>query len=284
MDCMNPPLAVPPLQRTWKCPAHLDDALQEKPPLAPAHRWRKVKGAPVIIPALSRGLRNNGHIDLDWGSEPEADAYDRSGWTDDQSGWKDVASFGRTFKVSATGVRLDFIEQLRTQGAGFAPPKHQQPAGRQQPYLTPPVEDTTHPQPSARSIEEMQASLVLSSLSTSESRTGMEQLISALVSEADSSVLSSIADADAVNIANKELQHKDKASLRALLAHMERMGSQIQAMLGEDATPTLPSLPDQSRSMSHDKDEEFPEMKHDSLVTEPTPPSTIDHEGGMDLD
>ncbi|KAG9254936.1 uncharacterized protein F5Z01DRAFT_621131 [Emericellopsis atlantica] len=284
MDCMNPPLAVPPLQRTWKCPAHLDDALQEKPPLAPAHRWRKVKGAPVIIPALSRGLRNNGHIELDWGSEPEADAYDRSGWIDDQSGWKDVASFGRTFKVSATGVRLDFIEQLRTQGAGFAPPKDQQPAGRQQPYLTPPVEDITHPQPSARSIEEMQASLVLSSLSTSESRTGMEQLISALVSEADSSVLSSIADADAVNIANKELQHKDKASLRALLAHMERMGSQIRAMLGEDVTPTLPSLPDQGRSVSPDKDEEFPEMKHDSLVTEPTPPSTIDHEGGMDLD
>lgn len=104
-------------------------------------------------------------------------------------------------------------------------------------------------------------------------------------SEADSSVLSSIAEADAVNIANKQLQHKDKTSLRTLLAHMERMGSQIRALLCEDATPTLPSLPDQHRSTSHNEDD-FPETKieHDSLVTEPTPPSTIDHEGGMDLD
>lgn len=102
MDCLDPPLAVPPVLKTWKCPAHADDLLLEAPPLAPAHRYRKIKGAQAITPAISRGLKNNGHIEIDWGSEPEDDNH---------SGWRDVASFGRVYKVSAHGVRLDFIEQ-----------------------------------------------------------------------------------------------------------------------------------------------------------------------------
>lgn len=80
----------------------MDDILFDAPPLAPAHRYRKVKGAPVISAAFSRGLRNNGYIELDWGSENE---------DMDNSGWREMASFGRTYKVPVQGVRLDFIEQ-----------------------------------------------------------------------------------------------------------------------------------------------------------------------------
>lgn len=101
-DCLNPPLAIPPLLRNWKCPAHVDDILIEVPKLAPAHRFRRLKNASSIAPALSRGLRNNGHIEVDWSEEPQ---------NPDVSGWPDAESFGRTFKVPAQGIVLDFVEQ-----------------------------------------------------------------------------------------------------------------------------------------------------------------------------
>jgi len=102
IDCLDPPLAVPPVLKTWRCPAHVDDILIEVPSLAPAHRFRKVKAAQAIAPALSRGLKNNGHIEIEWSEEAD-DA--------DDSGWPDAQSFGRTYKLPAKGVVLDFIEQ-----------------------------------------------------------------------------------------------------------------------------------------------------------------------------
>ncbi|UNI14365.1 hypothetical protein JDV02_001000 [Purpureocillium takamizusanense] len=102
IDCLDPPLAVPPVLKAWRCPAHVDDILIEVPSLAPAHRFRKVKAAQAIAPALSRGLKNNGHIEIEWSEEPD-DA--------DDSGWPDAQSFGRTYKLAAKGVVLDFIEQ-----------------------------------------------------------------------------------------------------------------------------------------------------------------------------
>lgn len=141
--------------------------------MAPAHRYRKIKGASVITPAVTRGLRNNGHIDIDWGSEPEGDY--------DNSGWKDMASFGRTYKISAKGVRMDFIEQLRNQGAGHGP--HKEKPRSLQPYLTPPVEDAPKHSSVAtvdRNVEEMQASLILTSLRAAPTD-GVEQLTSALL-------------------------------------------------------------------------------------------------------
>lgn len=104
-DCLDPPLAIPPVLKTWRCPAHTDEVLLIAPPLAPAHRFRRIKGADTITPAISRGLKNNGHIEIDWTDEiePKAD--------EDKSGWRDFASFGRTYKIPARGVVLDFIEQ-----------------------------------------------------------------------------------------------------------------------------------------------------------------------------
>lgn len=83
------------------CPAHVDDLLAELPDsLAPAHKFRKIKGASVIKPAFRRGTVNNGFVEIDDDSE-----------TDAASGWKDVGSFGRLYRLPTTGVKLDFISK-----------------------------------------------------------------------------------------------------------------------------------------------------------------------------
>lgn len=77
--------------------------MAEVRPLAPAHRFRKIKGAETIVPALSRGIKNNGHIEVDW-SDEEPEPVNNSGWPDPDS-------FGRAYKLPAKGIVLDFIEQ-----------------------------------------------------------------------------------------------------------------------------------------------------------------------------
>lgn len=95
-------MAVPPALKTWRCPAHVEDVLSEAPRLAPAHRFRRVKNASVITPVFTRGIKNNGHIEIDWTDEPD-ELKD--------AGWPDARSFGRTYKLSSGGIVLDFIEQ-----------------------------------------------------------------------------------------------------------------------------------------------------------------------------
>lgn len=102
IDCLDPPLAVPPVLKTWRCPAHVDEVLTDSHSLAPAHRYRRVKGSQVVTPALSRGLKNNGYIEIDWEDEPEPS---------NNSGWPDPDSFGRSYKLPAQGIILDFVEQ-----------------------------------------------------------------------------------------------------------------------------------------------------------------------------
>ncbi len=100
-DCLDPPMANPPVLRNWRCPAHADDVLSKLPSmLGPAHRFRKIKFAPTIKPSYSRGMMNNGFIEFN--SEDESD---------DNSGWKDVRTFGRVYRVGARGVELDFLER-----------------------------------------------------------------------------------------------------------------------------------------------------------------------------
>jgi hypothetical protein len=100
IDCLDPPLANPPVLRTWRCPAHVDDLLVKIPgALGPAHKFRKIKGASVIKPVFTRGNINNGYIDV----IPDD--------SDDESGWKDVDTFGRTYRLPAKGIKLDFFSR-----------------------------------------------------------------------------------------------------------------------------------------------------------------------------
>ena len=103
LDCQDPPLSNPPPLRTWVCPAHVDDLLVQLPEgLAPAHRHRKIRGAPEIRPAFTRGMRNNGFIEVE---------FDKTDEDTGASGWREVKQFGRVVKLPARGIILDFIEQ-----------------------------------------------------------------------------------------------------------------------------------------------------------------------------
>lgn len=66
--------------------------------LSPAHKYRKIKGAPVIEQAYSRGMANNGYIEIeeDDDDEPEDAALERR-------------NFGRVYRLSERGIKLDFV-------------------------------------------------------------------------------------------------------------------------------------------------------------------------------
>ncbi|CAJ0553906.1 Ff.00g124180.m01.CDS01 [Fusarium sp. VM40] len=283
IDCLDPPLAVPPVLKNWRCPLHPDEIMAEVRPLAPAHRFRKIKGAPIIVPSLPRSIKNNGHIEVDWSDEPEPEPVNKSGWPDPDS-------FGRAYKLPAKGIVLDFIEQLRRQRAGYGP-RHDE--SRWVSYVPTTAKDPSRPIAGSelqRTVDEMQLALTLTSLKERKSD-GVDHLVSALLNAADPSVLSLMAKTDAANVATGHLTDNDKHSLRALLTQMDAMGARIRHLLGEptsataiatmldqDAIPSILSPQDSAIAEPLDKVTAPP-------VTEPTPPSTIDHaEGSMDLD
>ncbi|KAM4054729.1 PHD-finger domain-containing protein [Hirsutella rhossiliensis] len=279
IDCLDPPLAMPPVLKTWRCPAHIDDVLIEVPGLAPAHRFRRLKGTQTIAPAISRGLKNNGHIEIDWTDEPVQT---------DRSGWPDPSSFGRSYKLPARGVVLDFIEQLRHQGAGYGSRRHE---SRRVPYPSPPAQrDASSPLPGSaleRDIDEMQASLTLIGLRQKRSEP-IDRLTSALMSAADDNILSLMAKSNADNIAVGHLTQDDRMGLRALLAQIDAMGARIRQVLGDDKPAPEPSAvsADARTPVSEPPSiNESGKLEPIAPVAEPTPPSTVDHaEGSMELD
>ena len=92
----------PPPGKPWRCPAHVDDLLAEIPgSLGPAHRFRKIKGASVIKPAISRGIKNNGHIEIE--NMPSDD--------DEEQGFYEQREYGHVYKLPEQGIKLDFISQ-----------------------------------------------------------------------------------------------------------------------------------------------------------------------------
>jgi hypothetical protein len=88
--------------KPWRCPIHVDDMLATIPDaLAPAHRFRKIKGASIIKPALSRGTRNNGHIEIE--NDPTDD--------EEEQGFYEQREYGHIYKLPEMGIKLDFISQ-----------------------------------------------------------------------------------------------------------------------------------------------------------------------------
>lgn len=67
--------------------------------LAPAHKLRKIKGAPIIDQSYGRGLTNNGNIEIEEDSD------------DDDAQWQ---NFGRVYRVPERGIKLDFITRYAT--------------------------------------------------------------------------------------------------------------------------------------------------------------------------
>lgn len=100
MDCLDSPAAHPPNPKKWVCPAHVDHVIRENAPLG--HQFRKARGAAVVKPLYSRGIRNNGIIEVENSDEEEEK---------DASGWNDVRSYGRVLRLPSHGIKLDFIER-----------------------------------------------------------------------------------------------------------------------------------------------------------------------------
>ncbi|KAI1467011.1 uncharacterized protein F4812DRAFT_45615 [Daldinia caldariorum] len=207
LECLDPPLAVPPVPRTWRCPCHVDDILSELPErLAPAHRHRKIKNAPVIELAYSRGMANDGWIEVD-NDDSE----------DEASAWRRYKGFGQTHRLSAKGIKMDFISRVRQN-------RQQNSAlvGSSSPAPT--------VQPSVRSIEEQQAALNLAQLASS-SNDGLGIIRQAMISQASPSMLSLMAAGDAARIAAGDLSSVDTVSLEAMLLQADSMKEAIRQAL-----------------------------------------------------
>ena len=115
LDCLDPPLAVPPRRRvgdkvnaTWRCPLHVEQDLAgigRQAEAAPGDlgrhpRPRKPKHAKPLDPTLTRGHRNNGVIEVELSEDnlPEI---------------KDIEMNGMVFRLPEEGIRLDFIDRVK---------------------------------------------------------------------------------------------------------------------------------------------------------------------------
>lgn len=103
LDCVETPLAKEPgAGRQWKCPLHVDDLLLKLPAqLAPAHRFRRVKGSSAIRPAVSRGIRNNGHIEIE--NAPSDD--------EESPQFYEQREYDQVLKLPEQAIKLDFISK-----------------------------------------------------------------------------------------------------------------------------------------------------------------------------
>ena len=118
LDCIDPPLAVPPRRRigdkpnaSWRCPLHTEHDYAavgrqaEKAPgdLGRIPRLRKPKNATIIQSTLSRGVKNNGVIEVEL-------------MDDNDTNWSDVPGHRSStiLRLPERGIRLDFIDRVKT--------------------------------------------------------------------------------------------------------------------------------------------------------------------------
>lgn len=103
-------------------------------------------------------------------------------------------------------------------------------------------------------------------------------------------MLSLMAKGNVQNYSRRKLEATDKASLRAMLAQVDALGSTIRELLGGDAEVPVPSAitprgTETPEPVLPEHKEANGKMDQDGPVTEPTPPSTIDNiDGPMDFD
>ncbi|KAK0645916.1 hypothetical protein B0T16DRAFT_149273 [Cercophora newfieldiana] len=249
LDCLDPPLANPPVLRTWKCPCHIEDVVSKVPgTLGPAHKFRKIKNSPVIKPAFSRGFINNGYIEIDLDDN------------EDQSGWKDVQTFGRTVRLPEKGIKLDFLSSVRENRKGKP---------------IPPLMDGLHPPAAPKqhaidkaTLNRQQAAYNLAQLS-GQGTAPLDNLVDTLVAEADPAVIDLMARSRPENLTgNSVLDQMDEQGLRAMYAQLSQMRDRIEQRL-HHRTPEQ-SSPQPATGLSgtaHEQPARVPSLTH-SQTTE----------------
>ncbi|KAB5570511.1 hypothetical protein GE09DRAFT_1217944 [Coniochaeta sp. 2T2.1] len=231
IDCLDPPLAQPPVLRTWVCPTHSEDLLNKLPGArGPAHRHRKVKGAEAITPIYSRGNTNNGYIEV----------IDDLSESEDESGYKDRNTFGKVQRLSGKGLLRDFAYKVRKNRKG----KPIAPLAAAVPPPTPQV--VVDP----LSLDKLQAAQNLAQLS-GQGNAGVSTLVDTLLANAPPSVISLMARGNASHLQGaSKLNQADTQSLRAMLAMFETMTKSARDLLargGELPSPATPAGDSQHR-------------------------------------
>lgn len=143
LDCLDPPLANPPnisleaSQRdAWRCPRHLEHDLRSgllvqndlndlgddvqmadaAPVARVARKVRKLKNAEAIESTFSRGMRNNGLIDII--NDPDDDTDGEGNYVFGQGDSKDLNA--KVFRVPERGVILDFVSRVKRYAQSFS--------------------------------------------------------------------------------------------------------------------------------------------------------------------
>lgn len=136
LDCVDPPLANPPhisleaSQRdAWRCPRHLehdfrsgsllqkdlnepehDVEMEDAAPVARVARKLRMRRDPEVIePTFSRGMRNNGLIEI--ANDPDDDTDGEGNYVFGPEDSKDLNS--KIFRVPEKGVILDFLSKVK---------------------------------------------------------------------------------------------------------------------------------------------------------------------------
>ncbi|KAM3083152.1 hypothetical protein ACMFMG_003813 [Clarireedia jacksonii] len=224
LDCLDIPLAKePPPGKAWRCPAHVDDLLSLSGALGPAHKFRRIKGASAIKPAVSRGLKNNGYIEIE--NTPTEDE-------DEESGFFEQKEYGRVYRLPEEGIKLDFISRVHREFGEYSQrdiAKHAISRSQPSPSPSPSTPTPTQSTPfTIRSLDEQQAALNLAYLANSNLDIGITQnLIDTLIAEAPEPVIKLIAQGDASklgpNARAESFTKSDKSSLIAMKELIQRV-------------------------------------------------------------
>ena len=115
LDCLDPPLAVPPPTNlknpnaTWRCPLHIENDLASTGrgdgvdcgESMRMPRLRRPRNAIAYDTSLTRGHKNNGLIDIHL-------MHDQ-----DEPRFNNVNINGKIHRISEDGIRLDFIDRVK---------------------------------------------------------------------------------------------------------------------------------------------------------------------------
>ncbi|KAL8775386.1 MAG: hypothetical protein Q9209_000394 [Squamulea sp. 1 TL-2023] len=100
LDCVDPPLASAPKKfgkGTWKCPNHVDsDIAVPRSATGKTYKIRRPKDPRIIQTSLTRGIKNNGVIEIE-----------------DEISEEEDQPPGTVFRIPPRAIKLDFITKVK---------------------------------------------------------------------------------------------------------------------------------------------------------------------------
>lgn len=230
LDCIDPPLAAPPVRRnngrprfTWMCPNHVENELsgldpalvkgstQLQPDSSRSYKIRRPKKVNVVTPAVRRGLKNSGLIEI------ELDVSDEETRIEKNEKGKVV------YRYHETGIKLDFIHKAKLAREQAAQAKQVLAPVQSRPLQTTPAPTTikvTKPQQASsfdkRPFSERKAALNLAQLAQSDATLNsdtVKNLIGTLIAEAPGEVETLYKTGHSAIAAPSEQEKKDLLAL-----------------------------------------------------------------------